>query len=406
MNRRDSLSAPLKGNISTDILYSGDADSELADTLSPKMALRRKDKSGSKIEEELVRQAKRLEAIQKSTAKLVSQITSNARDLLRQGEGDLDGEDEVMGSNNDTNRDSPEKMLRYAEAELTDLLRSQRELTKQRAIHLVKVYAALDRIEKHLENRRREKLIRCFGCWYDVTREKTSSCDDLPDSTPVREYTSLLRNFKTPRQLSFRKMPETIRKQKREIDQLNAKLQLYRDAFSKGNEEEKMQQQQQQQRSKNQLDNEDHTCPLCSQVKYCVTNDRMMMMSGPIVEKVVECMPSPQGYMAAALLRAVFLHYVGNDDENMMSQIQFIVFATDCELVNKQNQSPTKTDFCSSRSCIEVSELWRIVFDTYRSSSTTVTQSSTVEDAEMPAEWYVRCQNHSLLIQSTSLSYY
>ena len=75
MIRRDSLSAPLNGNISTDILYSGDADSELADTLSPKMALRRKDKSGSKIEGELVRQAKRLEAIQKSTAKLVSQIT-------------------------------------------------------------------------------------------------------------------------------------------------------------------------------------------------------------------------------------------------------------------------------------------------------------------------------------------
>ena len=79
-----------------------------------------------------------------------------------------------MGSNNDTNRDSPEKMLRYAEAELTDLLKSQRELTKQRAIHLVKVYAALDRIEKSLENRRKDKLIRCFGWWYDITREKTS----------------------------------------------------------------------------------------------------------------------------------------------------------------------------------------------------------------------------------------
>ena len=64
MNRRDSLSAPLNGNISTDILYSGDADSELADTLSPKMALKRKSSSSNKIEEELVRQAKRLDAIE------------------------------------------------------------------------------------------------------------------------------------------------------------------------------------------------------------------------------------------------------------------------------------------------------------------------------------------------------
>ena len=189
-------------------------------------------------------------------------------------------------------------------------------------------------------------------------------------------------------------MPETIRKQKREIDQLNAKLQMYRD-MPKGNEEEETM--QQQQRSKNQLDNEDHNCPLCSQVKYCVTNDRMMMISGPIVEKVVECMPSPQGYMAAALLRAVFLHYVGNDDENMMSQIQFIVFATDCELVNKQNQSPMKTHLSLSRSCIEVSELWRIVFDTYRSSSTTVTQSTTGRCGNA-CGMVRRCQNHSLNI--------
>ena len=93
MIRRDSLSAPLNGNISTDILYSGDADSELADTLSPKMALKKKSSSSNKIEEELVRQAKRLDAIEKAAPKLVSQISSNARDLVRQGGGDIDGED-------------------------------------------------------------------------------------------------------------------------------------------------------------------------------------------------------------------------------------------------------------------------------------------------------------------------
>lgn len=390
MSRRDSVSRPLNGNVSFDILYSGDADSELAETISPKVSQRKISSKSSKIEEELVRQTKRLEAISRSTAALVSQISSNARDLIGQNGEQIEGWQESMGSNNDDNRDSPEKMLRCAETELIDLMKSQRALTNQKAIHLVNVYVKLDRIEGMYKNRTNRNLIRCFRMWQDLTSEKLSR-DEIPDSTPVREYTSLLKNFKTPHQFSHRKIPETIQKQRVEINRLNAKLQLYRDVLSKGRlseEEEEEKEKIQIQQSKNQFDNEDHHCSLCTQVKYFVTKDRMI--SGPIMEKVVECMPSPQGYMAAALLRAVFMHYVGDDDDNMLSQIQFIVFATDCELVNKRNQPSIETDVSFSRSCIEVSELWHIVFDTYRSSSTTVTTSTkTSRDTEMPAEWYV-----------------
>ena len=372
MKRRESLALPLNGNVSVDVLYSGDADSELAETISPR-------RSNNKIEEELVRQTRRLEEISRSTAALVSQISLNARDLVR------------PGSNNDKNRDSPEKMLRCAENELKDFLNDQRERTNRKAMRLVKVYVSLDRVEQICQHRSENSLMRCFRLWYELTRERY----EIPDSTPVREYTHLLENFKTPHHLSHRKMPQTIRKQKQEIERLNAKLQLYRNVLGSkprddddddddgddGEEEEEgdVEKVQQQAKSKNQQVNTT-TCSMCSQARYFVKQNNIM--SGPTIKKVIACMPSPQGYMAAALLRAVFMRYVGHDDENMMSQIQFIVFATDCELVNKQNNYHIEME--SSRTCIDVSELWRIVFDTYRLSSTTAT---TTKDAEMPTEW-------------------
>eukprot|EP00939_MAST-03C_sp_MAST-3C-sp1_P000171 g171.t1 len=209
--------------------------------------------------------------------------------------------------------------------------------------------------------------------------------------TPATEYAALASTFRTPFDAKHGDSREDILRV--EVLKLRKKLKFYRHLIATrrggdGPEKEK------EEAVRNATS---RCCPLCASAKRFVQTPKKTRASdwssGPAVDAIVNCLPSPHGFMAAIMIRSIFFNYlVGNS--TLMSQIQFVVFANDCELAGNSDEDAARSQDADLNSqtarWLEIPTLWDIVFETY-CSSTNGSVSTTTRKADgsqsPPLEW-------------------